>query len=54
MEQRTNIKFHTNIKFLFASKSVLVLNHSPYSLDLVSRDYFLFPKLKNEAEGKAI
>jgi len=35
----------------FASKSVLVLNHSSYSLNLPSSDFFV-PKTKNKAEGK--
>jgi len=35
-----------------ASKSVLILNHSPYSSNLASCDYFLFPKLKMKLKGK--
>jgi len=37
-------------KFL-TSKSVLVLNHSSYSLNLASSDFFV-PKIKNKSEGK--
>jgi hypothetical protein len=37
-------------KFL-AKKSITVLYHSPYSPDLATADYLLFPKVKSEPKG---
>jgi hypothetical protein len=35
-----------SVREFSASKQITVLEHPPYSLDLVPSDFFLFPKLK--------
>ena len=39
------------VRNFLASKSVQVLDHPAYSLDLSPYDYFLFPKLKMQLKG---
>ena len=36
---------------ILTTKSVTVLPHPPYSLDMTPADYFMFPKLKIALEG---
>jgi len=54
MKQRANI-----INFSLPKTSILVLNHSSYSSDLTPCNFcftplFFVPKIKNEAERKAV
>jgi hypothetical protein len=35
-----------------AKKSILKLDHPPYSSDLAPRDFWLFPKLKTAFKGR--
>ena len=39
------------VKSFLASEKVKVLNHPPYSPDLSTCDYFLFPRLKKMLSG---
>jgi len=42
----------TIVKQFLAQRKVTVLNHPPYSADLASTDYFLFPKVKSHLKGR--
>jgi hypothetical protein len=35
-----------SVREFLASKQITVLKHPPYSLDLATNDFFLFPKIK--------
>ena len=39
------------LEFLFKNKTVII-PHPPYSPDLASADFYLFPKLKTQMKGK--
>ena len=43
--------FSELVKSFLVSEKVKVLNHPPYSPDLSSRDFFLFPRLKKMLSG---
>jgi hypothetical protein len=49
-----NTPAHTalSVRELLASKQITVLEHSPYSPDLASNDFFLFPKIKAILKGR--
>jgi hypothetical protein len=51
---RNNAPAHTalSVRELLASKQITVLKHPPYSLDLASSDFFLFPKKKKIMKGR--
>jgi hypothetical protein len=40
------------MKQFLTKKSITVLYHLPYSSDLASADYFLFPKMKSNLKGR--
>jgi histone-lysine N-methyltransferase SETMAR len=42
----------TIVKQFLAQRKVTVLDHPPYSPDLASADYFLFPKVKPHLKGR--
>jgi hypothetical protein len=40
------------VREFLASKQIAVLEHPPYSPDLVSNDFCLFPKIKEILQGR--
>jgi len=40
-----------SVKQLLANKNISVLEHPPYSPDLTSCDFYLFPKIKSVLKG---
>ena len=53
MLQHDNAPAHTalSIREFLAKRNIPVLQHPPYSPDLVLYDFFLFPKLKSKLKG---
>jgi hypothetical protein len=49
--QRNSLKNKRTREFL-ASKQITVLERLPYSLDLASNEFFLFPKIKEILKGR--
>ena len=49
--QRSSTKNKIKEEFL-ATKQITVLEHPVYSLDLTSKDFFLFPKIKEILKGR--
>jgi hypothetical protein len=49
-----NAPAHTalSVRNFSASKQITVLEHPPYSQDLASNDFFLFPKMKEMLKGR--
>ena len=48
-----NAPFHeTIVKQFLVQRKVTVLDHHPYSPDLASANYFLFPKVKSHLKGR--
>jgi hypothetical protein len=41
-----------SVREFLGSKQITVLEHPPYSLDLVINDFFLFPKIKEILKGR--
>jgi len=40
------------VREFLATEQITVLEHPAYSLDLVSNDFFLFPKIKETLKGR--
>jgi hypothetical protein len=51
---RNNVGFTLRVCEFLAKKSITKMDHPPYSSDLATCNFRLFPKLKKCPEGKKI